>query len=55
MVSNPLCIIPDFSCIFQTNLGLKEMGKFLWKVGTPARTHSISGLKSQVMKLTFLA
>ena len=36
MVSNPLFIIPDFFCIFQTNfamatLGLKEMGKFLWE------------------------
>ena len=34
MVSNPLFIIPDFFCIFQTKfaiatLGLKEMGKFL--------------------------
>ena len=34
MASNPLFIIPDFFCIFQTNLamatlGLKEMGKFL--------------------------
>ena len=36
MASNPLFIIPDFFCIFQTNLamatlGLKEMGKFLWE------------------------
>ena len=34
MASNPLFIIPDFFCIFQTNFamatsGLKEMGKFL--------------------------
>ena len=26
-----------------------------WKCYTPARTHSISGLKSRVLKLTFLA
>ena len=36
MASNPLFIIPDFFCIFQTNLamatlGFKEMGKFLWE------------------------
>ena len=36
MESNPLFIIPDFFCIFQTNLamatlGLKKMGKFLWE------------------------
>ena len=36
MASNPLFIITDFFCIFQTNLamttlGLKEMGKFLWE------------------------
>ena len=36
MASNPLFTIPDFFCIFQTNLtmatlGLKEMGKFLWE------------------------
>ena len=36
MASDPLFIIPDFFCIFQTNLGmgtlgLKEMGKFIWK------------------------
>ena len=36
MASNPLFIIPDFFCIFQTNLamatlGLKEMGKLLWE------------------------
>ena len=36
MALNPLFIIPDFFCIFQTNfamvtLGLKEMGKFLWE------------------------
>ena len=36
MLSNPLFIITDFFCIFQTNfamttLGLKEMGKFLWE------------------------
>ena len=34
MAFNPLFIIPDFFCIFQTNfamatLGLKKMGKFL--------------------------
>ena len=37
MVSNPLFIIPDFFCIFQTNfamaaLGLKQMGKILSEV-----------------------
>ena len=36
MASNPLFIIPDFFCIFQTNLAmatldLKEIGKFLWE------------------------
>ena len=36
MASNPLFITPDFFCIFPMNfamatLGLKEMGKFLWK------------------------
>ena len=36
MAFNPLFIIPDFFCIFQTNLAmatlaLKEMGKFLWE------------------------
>ena len=36
MESNPLFIIPNFFCIFQTNfamatLGLEEMGKFLWE------------------------
>ena len=38
MASNPLFIILDFFCIFQTNfamamVGLKEMGKFLWEGG----------------------
>ena len=32
MASNPLFIIPDFFYIFPMNLGLNEMGKFLWKV-----------------------
>ena len=36
MASNPLFIILDFFCIFQTNfamatLSLKEMEKFLWE------------------------
>ena len=36
MASNPLFMISDFFCIFQTNLamatlGLKEMEKFLWQ------------------------
>ena len=36
MAFNPLFIITDFFCIFQTNfamttLGLKETGKFLWE------------------------
>ena len=37
IASNPLFIIPDFFCIFQTNLlamatlGLKEREKFLWE------------------------
>ena len=36
MASNLLFIIPNYFCIFQTNLamatlGLKESGKFLWE------------------------
>ena len=37
MAYNPLFIIPDFFCIFQTNfamatIGLKEIAEFFWKM-----------------------
>ena len=37
--------------------GRKQRGEILFEGAqfTPARTHSISGLKSRVFKLTFLA
>ena len=46
MASNPLFIIPDFFCIFQTNLamatlGLKEMRKFHWEGGEKSSAVSV--------------
>ena len=51
MASDPLFIIPDFFCIFQTNfamatLGLKEMGKFLLE----SRDKGLLGWLSQFSK-----
>ena len=47
MASNPLFIITDFFCIFPMNfamatLGLKKMGKFLWKVGKKSAHLAVS-------------
>ena len=55
MASNPLFLIPEFFCIFQTNLamatlGLKEMEKFLWE----GREKSLPSWVSQFNFFKFL-